>query len=54
MRVSKLASYGVIFSLLLAQLAYIKVIAEENDGVLGMNSHPTKDEGDGKVNDSQG
>ena len=54
MRVSKLASYGVIFSLLLAQLAYIKVIAEENDGVLGMNSHLTKDEGDGEVNDSQG
>ena len=55
MRVSKLASYGVIFSLLLAQLAYIKVITEEeSDGVLGMNSHPTKDEGDGEVNDSQG
>ncbi|KAI5072168.1 hypothetical protein GOP47_0012274 [Adiantum capillus-veneris] len=31
MRASKLASYGVIFSLLLAQLAYAKVIVGEQD-----------------------
>lgn len=33
MRASKLASYGVIFSLLLAQLAYAKVITGESDDV---------------------
>jgi hypothetical protein len=42
---SKLASYGVIFSLLLAQLAYIKAITEEeSDGVLDMKSMPAKEE----------
>lgn len=35
MRASKLASYGVIFSLLLAQLAYAKVITGEQDDMGG-------------------
>lgn len=33
MRASKLASYGVVFSLLLAQLAYVKVITGEEDNL---------------------